>query len=1096
MITINEAEEILKKEYHRDNFLCLLNDILLPDYEKDERNVIFNNTVFNNVIQLGTSQKCDIVVFEVSLKENVQNRRVAITQEMFRVLRGQRINNALVAFNNSDGRNYRISLLISKYEFDGEKIKKIISNPRRYSYYLGYGTKTNTTFKYLIQKGKVNSIDELTGRFSVEVVNNEFYNEIAIRFTELVGGERKEKTYKRQLKIYGETNQDKYSEFTVRLIGRIVFCWFLKEKKSKNNIPLVPDDLLSIQAIKEDDTYYHAVLEPLFFEILNTEQKKRKDKFGKDEIYKKIPYLNGGLFSQHNDDHYEYSEATESGIFGIVTISDKWFKDLFSVFERYNFTVDENTTYDVELSIDPEMLGRIFENLLAEINPETKESLKKNTGSYYTPREIVEYMVDNSLYEYLQNKTGIEGNKLKNVINYSKDDEIDALSEAEKKKIIDALYSLTILDPACGSGAFPIGMLQKIVYLLQEIDPDAELWFDKAIDNILIRKEIQKKFSIGALDFIRKLSVIQKSIFGVDIQPIAVEIARLRCFLSLIIEEKVDDNEENRSINPLPNLDFKFVIADTLIKLENGLQHDFFEDKSHIEGLKAIRNEYFNSSKERRETLKLEFTNIQKEMLKKMVSHKATSSRYQNLLDWKPFENASTRWFDPEWMFGVKDGFDIIIGNPPYLKEGKISKKIFSKYKNSSYYQGKMDLWYMFACIGIDLLKNHGLLCFIATNNWVTNSGSSKFRNKIIQDSIIKQFIDFGNLMVFDASIQTMIMLFSKNSVTDNYCFDYRKLTGDTKLFDALDLMNKKSNNKATYLSPVIVRKNLKNSFLTFSSNDIILGKIAEEGIYLKEKEIAQGIVFPQDFLNKKNQEILGNDFTTGEGIFVLSKKEKDNLKLSKNELKLIKPYYTTKQIHRYYSDPINKLWLIYTDSRYKKPHSMDNYQKLKDHLDRFANIITSDNKPYGLHRARKEKFFNGEKIIVQRKCVYHPSFSYSDFTCYVSATFYVIKTSRFNLKYLLGLLNSKLIAFWLKNKGKMQGDNYQLDKEPLLQIPIINTSIEYQQPIISLVDKILSTKNKNPLADITDFEKEIDGLIYELYGLSEEEVKIVEGKT
>jgi len=341
-----------------------------------------------------------------------------------------------------------------------------------------------------------------------------------------------------------------------------------------------------------------------------------------------------------------------------------------------------------------------------------------------------------------------------------------------------------------------------------------------------------------------------------------------------------------------------------------------------------------------------------------------------------------------------------------------------------------------------------------------------------------------------------MIMLFSKNNVIDNYHFDYRKLSGDIEFNDALDLLNKKPNDKATYLSPLIIRNNLKDKFLTFSSNEMLLDKIAETCIYFTEKEIACGIVFPQDFLNRKNKEILGKKFFVGEGIFGLSEEEKNNLHLSRNELKLIKPYYTTKQIHRYYSDPKNKLWLIYTDSSFKNPKSMDEYPKLKQHLDRFANVISSDNKPYGLHRTREERFFNGEKIIVQRKCVGQPSFSYSDFDCYVSATFYVIKTDRFNHKYLVGLLNSKLIAFWLRNKGKMQGSNYQLDKEPLLQIPIPDISISQQKPIISLVDKILSKKKSDSKVDTTELEKAIDKLVYEIYGLSDEEITFIDEKS
>jgi len=261
--------------------------------------------------------------------------------------------------------------------------------------------------------------------------------------------------------------------------------------------------------------------------------------------------------------------------------------------------------------------------------------------------------------------------------------------------------------------------------------------------------------------------------------------------------------------------------------------------------------------------------------------------------------------------------------------------------------------------------------------------------------------------------------------------------------------------------------------------------------MFLTDKEVAQGIVFPQDFLNKKNQMILGGNFAAGDSIFGLTEQKRQDLKLFENELNLIKPYYTTEQVHRYYTNPHNTLWLIYTDSRFKNPNSMNSYPQLKNHLDRFAEVITSDNKPYGLHRAREEKFFKGEKIIALRKCVGRPSFSYSDFDCYVSATFYVIKTSRVNQKYLLGLLNSRLIEFWLRNKGKMQGDNFQLDKEPLLGIPIANPDKNIQSVIANCVDYVLLLNDKN-VSDISAlvsnrfianyFEEIIDGCIYELY--------------
>ena len=599
MLTIKEAEEILKKEYHIDNFTYVVQDILLPDFVPNKHEVQFNNKIFNRVALLGESKQCKLNVYEVILNEGTQNRRVAITQEMFRILRGQGINNALVAFANADMKNYRLSLLTSKYEFDGDKVVKILSNPRRYSYALGFGSKTKTAYQFLIAKGKVNSLDELIGRFSVEVVNKQFYNEIALSFTKLIGGQRDGKDFEKELSLYGVASANKYAEFAVRLIGRIIFCWFLREKKSENGIPLIPDEILSLDGIRNSNNYYHDVLEPLFFELLNTSLRRRKGKFATEKIYNQIPYLNGGLFSPHNDDQYKYSPATQTGQYGQVIIPNDWFIDFYKILGEYNFTVDENTTYDIELSIDPEMLGRIFENLLAEINPETGENAKKSTGSFYTPRDIVDYMVDNSILEYLKTKTAIDEKKLKALISYSKDDDYLAVFDnQEKKRIINALYTVTVLDPACGSGAFPIGMLQKIVYILQEIDPEANLWFNKATENvsILLKKEFEKKFNAGSLDYIRKLSVIQNSIFGVDIQPIAVEIARLRCFLSLVIEEVVYDDEENRGINPLPSLDFKFIIANSLIKLdENAQQLSMFENQSHIDELKLVREEYFNA---------------------------------------------------------------------------------------------------------------------------------------------------------------------------------------------------------------------------------------------------------------------------------------------------------------------------------------------------------------------------------------------------------------------------------------------------------------------------------------------------------------------
>ena len=367
-------------------------------------------------------------------------------------------------------------------------------------------------------------------------------------------------------------------------------------------------------------------------------------------------------------------------------------------------------------------------------------------------------------------------------------------------------------------------------------------------------------------------------------------------------------------------------------------------------------------------------------------------------------------------------------------------------------------------------------------------------RNKIVEDACILQMIDFNTYMVFEnADIQTMIMLFEKNQTADNYGLDYRIMTEDATKEDMLALLNRQIC-RNTYRIQKFSRTNYANKLFTFSENDVIFEKISENKVFLQDDEIAQGIVFPQDFLDKKGAAKLENRLPIGSGIFGLSNDEKDKLNLSDNEKSIIKPYFTTEQIGRYYTIPSNSKWLIYTDSSFKRANSMDDYPHIKAHLDQFIDIFTSDNKPYGLHRSRKEKFFQGEKIISLRKCVERPCFSYSDFDCYVTQTFFSIKTTRWNMKFLTGVLNSKLVAFWLRHKGKMQGSNYQVDKEPLQGIPLPLIDLSLQQPIIDLVDAILTKKKQSPQADILDLENTIDYHVYNLYGLSDNEIKIVEG--
>ncbi|WRA10147.1 Eco57I restriction-modification methylase domain-containing protein [Helicobacter pylori] len=525
-------------------------------------------------------------------------------------------------------------------------------------------------------------------------------------------------------------------------------------------------------------------------------------------------------------------------------------------------------------------------------------------------------------------------------------------------------------------------------------------------------------------------------------------------------------------------------------------KYNFFalDDKSLLDGLDYFIPSLFGtlklSPKEEEEAF-ASYGRIR--ALRKKLDDALSGREYQNAFEWC-FEFPEVLNDEGNFL-----GFDCIIGNPPYIKEGG-NKELFASTKRLRTYQGKMDIWYHFVGIGLEILKQNGVLSFIATNNWTTNAGAEKLRNILLRETQFILLIDFGDYRVFEsADIQTMIMCFKKIISPNQYFFDYRKIIAkkpsDT---NRITLLQRKECEGNLYLNAKIEKKNLINKTLFFSHFNSIFNTILKNAIlFLNKKEITNGIHPHYDRINKKINEKFSNQFFNGEGIFVLSEAEKNNLKLSQKEMKLLKPSYETAEIMKYLTLSQNQHWIIYTDSSFKNPKSMDDYPNLKKHLDRFKEVITSDNKPYGLHRARDERFFTGNpRIIVLRKCAKEPIFSYVNFDCYVSATFYIIKTKRFDSKFLVGLLNSLLIRFWLKHRGKVQGNNYQIDKEPLMNIPLIKITKSNKptaDKITALVDKILQAKEKDPKANTQRLEKEIDALVYQLYHLTDEEIKIIE---
>ena len=660
-------------------------------------------------------------------------------------------------------------------------------------------------------------------------------------------------------------------------------------------------------------------------------------------------------------------------------------RGLFPLLKHYKFTVEENTPIEQEVALDPELLGKVFENLLAAYNPETRETARNLTASYYTPRPVVDYMVKEALIATLVEKCQpTDGDmaywqeRLRYLLNYESifDDANELFEEDEAEDIVRTIAEIKVLDPAVGSGAFPMGILHTLTMALQRLDPDNKRWealqkeragskADAAFETRDQRErdaellEISETFERYSGDFGRKLYLIQNSILGVDIQPIACQIAKLRVFISLAIEQEPDKNADNFGIKPLPNLETRFVAANTLIGLKGNRMLTSKKAQDLERELNENREHYFHATTRNKKLVcKKKDKTLRGELAKELENLGFPADDVQKIVQWDAYDqNAKADWFDAEYMFGITDGFDVVIGNPPYIKEYTF-RQAFDGLRESPYYQGKMDIWYMFACKGLDMVQNDkGITAFIAQNNWVTSYGASKLRSKVVQDAQILSLIDFGDFKIFTAGIQTMIMIFKRNIDLDTYSFDYRRLHGkNPTITDAMSLLKKQKNNKAEYLTPLIKKSGYKGKALTFNNPEVelILEKILWKGKFQLDsnKEVAQGIVYPQDRINRKSQGILGDNFKIGGGVFVLNKKEKDQIPFTKKELNLIKPVYTTKELHRYYGNPINQEWVIYTDSSFKDGRIIKKYPNIKKHLDQFREVITSSNKPYGLHRA------------------------------------------------------------------------------------------------------------------------------------------------
>ncbi len=1127
------------KAYSRQEFVRFLQNSFLPeDFVPSEEEVWFRTkmTYSTEAVKLGTCQSLELVVYEVKHRSK-HNARVSLSKEAFRMLADEMKDRALVVFVPEDSNeNYRFSLIEITLDAadDSARVTKRYSNPRRYSYFLGEGIAYYTPNKYLNEKGRVASKEDLLSRFSVEVLTKEFYQELSDWYAWAI------KIIRFPNDIDDKDDDAKFNnEGAIRLITRLIFVWFLKQRH------LIPDEFFDEKYIADnlledfnpnnksglfefkshESKYYKAILQNLFFAMLNspitTEGGKElserhfrngrgdydNNKLMRYESYFKnpqlfvdlanrtVPFLNGGLFDCLDDkDHGMYYDgfSDRESVKNSLIIPDylffgeevgknidlsEWYGDkkkkkvsargIIDILKRYNFTVEENTPFDKEVSLDPELLGKVFENLLASFNPETQTTARKQTGSFYTPREIVQYMVDESLVAHLKRTVGEELEpQYRQLMQYS-DDDVELTAE-QRKSIMQSLYNCKILDPACGSGAFPMGILQQMVHILNRIDPDNSQWkemmLQKALDETSEayrnsssdeRKEliadIERSFdeSINRPDYARKLYLIENCIYGVDIQPIAIQISKLRFFISLVVDQNTNaDPTDNFGIRPLPNLEAKFVAANTLIGLvkKDASLFDSAEIKAKENELKIAKHKIFGAKTVR---TKRKYKNIVNDLRQEIADMLYANGAVGNdearqLASWDMFDqNASSPFFDTEWMFGVKDGFDIVIGNPPYVfSRERINEKDKKTYQELyTLTQFKINLYILFFEKGLNLCNKLGMLCFIIPNNWLSLEKNSDMRKYILENCYDINIIQNYQNVFENASVDTLILLCSMNGKRNVTCKQWEN------------------------------RKNIK----------IISTKEAD--FYLKEHNyIITNTSFPSfnEGFNFDNTIPLASICEVKNGVQAYTVGE--GTPICTEEIKKKRMYHSNVKYDR--------TWIKYLDGVDVKRYSLGwSGQYIK----------------YGknLSRPRKESLFIGERILIRQipsPLPYCINAAFIDTQTINDNNSMIVKVSNtsYDIKYILGILNSKLISWWfVKTFNKLSRKIFpQFKINELKLFPIAICNKKYQLRVKEYVDKILEFRSIDSTSDISLYENNIDKIVYYIYGLTYDEILIIDPQT
>ena len=992
---------------------------------------------------------------------------------------------------------------------------------KRFTYVFGENDNYYNTpvgrFDALQRKGI--SFENIKEVFSVEALTKEFYNELFDWYQRAVNPNSG---------IYfpnnTETSDDDFEDIDkkiIRLITRLMFVWFIKQKGLVPNCLFEETELQKILVgfdplSTEQGNYYNAILQNLFFATLNraiedeegtrhfAKLKGKRDvktlyryaemfNMGENEViqlFSEIPFLNGGLFecldktktidgveTPYNYDGFSRNDFKfANGRYRHrAFIPNKFFfepeQGLLSILKRYNFTIEENTPNEQQVALDPELLGKVFENLLGAYNPETKETARNQSGSFYTPREIVSYMVDESLIAYLGDTPLVRS--------MFKDDFVpDELHWSDYQLIAGKLKSVKILDPACGSGAFPMGLLNRIVELLQKIETDKTTY------------EL-------------KLNIIENCIYGSDIQSIAAQITKLRFFISLICDCEKDATKPNFGIPTLPNLETKFVTANSLIGLKRKKgedQLDLFEDDANNPvnvaktELMKVRHEHFSAPTASVKRRLREKDQLLREQLTSLLSQDDVFAPEdaKQMAAWNPYDqNAVSPFFDPEWMFGVADGFDIVIGNPPYIQLQNNGGELAKLYENCNYatFARTGDIYCLFYERGWQLLKKNGHLCYITSNKWMRAGYGEKTREFFANNTNPMLLIDFAGVKIFEsATVDTNILLFSKSSNQhETVCA----------------VTNKQNKDSVKNLSDFVQQQ---NSICDFATSDswVILSPIEQS---IKKKIEAVGTPLKDWDIN-----IYRGVLTGCNEAFIIDSEKRDEILANcqtederQRTDELIRPILRGRDIKRYGYEWAN-LWLIYIPWHF--PYQFDEsiqgasekaekafkeqYPAVYFHMLQYKEPLSKRNKAetgiryewYAMQRwgAKYWEDFNKPKIMwkrigsILRFCYNENGALGLDSTCFASGR---------DTEFICCLLNSPMGHYLLKDSPKTGTGDLLISVQAIepIRVPHIpeSTSLKFK----SFLTNICHIRS-------SELEENINKEIFSLYKLTDEECEFI----